>query len=278
LKFNENQLRIEPRDGYLKALFRLVILFLISILALNCSLFGSEQAEFEEKLGYRIKILGFITIGYAEMSTSQPTKKYERDVLILKARTWTTEFISTFHPVDDRIIAYWDLIKQRTLWSQKQILHGSFKRQYEAKFDFESRNLFWEQQGYPKNETGGQKEGVLAKIPPDFMDMLSAVYYSRITPETGTPGSTYLIDLFDDLKKTTLKMEIIRKEEIEVEINDQTRRIPSLVVKPFYQTTGLFHSKGDLTMWISDDFHHWPLRISANVALGTAEAELFEVK
>ena len=258
--------------------FRWTLLLLISILAFNCSIYGLEQSKLGEKLGYRIKILGFITVGYAEMSTSQPTQEYDRNVLILKARTWTTDFVSVFHPVDDRIVAYWDLEKQRTLWSQKQILHGSFKRQYEAKFDFVSRNLFWTQEGYPNNKTGGQREGVLAKIPPDFMDMLSAVYYCRITPETGSPGSTYLIDLFDDLKKTTLKMEILRKEEIEVKINDQIQRISSLVVRPLYQTTGLFRSKGDLTMWISDDSRHWPLRISATVALGTAEAELFEVK
>lgn len=62
-------------------------------------------------------------------------------------------------------------------------------------------------------------------------------------------------------------------------INGSESIYDTVVTQPFIQTSGLFRSKGDLTIWISDDTKRYPLKITAGIdPVGTVTTELTGVK
>lgn len=107
----------------------------------------------------------------------------------------------------------------------------------------------------------GWRKRDFANLPNEFQDILSAIYFQREYKSEVEIGKSFSIALFDDLKLTEMKIQILRQEKLEVTINGVEKEINTVVVQPFIKTTGIFRSKGNIYIWISNDEKECLLRL-----------------
>jgi hypothetical protein len=104
------------------------------------------------------------------------------------------------------------------------------------------------------------------------MDVLSGFFYLRtLTININEPVS---IDIFDSNKFTTVVVQPIREEKLEL----SNKKFDTIVIKPQLDTEGLFKRKGDIIIWLTKDNGKIPLKIETKVPVGRVVAELKEYR
>jgi hypothetical protein len=162
---------------------------------------------------------------------------------------------------------------------------------YESYIDKETRNPYQfvrkiDEGGYTKNEQGffNQAENrILVKdykshteqtfdIPMHTQDILSSFYYLRNYPNIDKlkTGEFVAIDMFFDDRTTKFRLKFIGRENIKTKFGV----VAAMIFLPFVQSGRVFKEEESLTIWISDDDNKIPLKIKANLAVGSIKAEL----
>jgi hypothetical protein len=162
---------------------------------------------------------------------------------------------------------------------------------YESYIDKESGNPYQfvrkiNEGGYTKNQEGFFNQSanrILVKdykhqteknfvIPKNTQDILSAFYYLRNYPSIDkiNPGETIAIDMFFDDETTKFKLKFIGREDITTKFG----AVSCMVFKPYVQSGRVFKEQESLTVWISDDNNRLPVRIKAELAVGSIKADL----
>jgi hypothetical protein len=109
-------------------------------------------------------------------------------------------------------------------------------------------------------------------IPKNTQDIMSAFYYLRNFPSIDKikPGESVAIDMFFDEETTKFKLKFICREDITTKFGT----IATMVFRPLVQSGRVFKEQESVTVWISDDDNKIPLRIQANLAVGSIKADL----
>ncbi|MEM7184708.1 MAG: DUF3108 domain-containing protein [Spirochaetota bacterium] len=234
----------------------------------------SKAFRVGESLKYKIR-WGLMTVGYSNMSVVGKIHYKGKKCFVFKTEARGTKWVNTFFPVKDKIISFWDPVSQRPYYSEKDLNEGFYHRHHTVIYDHSKRIAFWKQKRISgntnkrgvrrKNAKWKFKKGVTPGLPVKFQDMLSAIYYNRAHPAKGEPGKTFYLKVFDDLKLGTMKMSILRRETITLEVNGVEKTYKALVTKPSYKTSGIFRSKGKVLIWISDDEKRIPLKVTSKI-------------
>jgi hypothetical protein len=103
-------------------------------------------------------------------------------------------------------------------------------------------------------------------------DIMSTFYYLRNHPNIDKlkVGESVSIDMFFDNESTKFKLKFIGNEDIETKFGV----VPAMIFRPLVQSGRVFKEEESLTVWISDDDNKIPLRIKANLAVGSIKADL----
>ena len=103
-------------------------------------------------------------------------------------------------------------------------------------------------------------------------DIMSTFYYLRNHPNIDKlkVGESVSIDMFFDNESTKFKLKFIGNEDIETKFGI----VPAMIFRPLVQSGRVFKEEESLTVWISDDDNKIPLRIKANLAVGSIKADL----
>ena len=236
----------------------------------------AEAFTVGEVLKYEIN-LWKMTVGYSTMSVSGKTVVNGEECLVFETNAVGTPWINRFFKVDDRIKSIWNVQRKLPVYSEKKLHEGFYKRNHSVLFDLNKKTAHWEQNQYSGNtDKAGvkkdgakwvEKEGDFATLPNEFQDILSAIYFQREYKSEVEIGKSFTIALFDDLKLTEMKIQILREEKLEVTINGVEKEINTVVVQPFIKTTGIFRSKGNIYIWISNDEKRMPIKITADLPL-----------
>lgn len=144
--------------------------------------------------------------------------------------------------------------------------------------------------GYTKNQEGfftPQQNKITVKdykhktektfaIPKNTQDILSAFYYLRnfATIDDIKPGEYIAIDMFFDEETTKFKLKFIGRENIKTKFGT----VASMIFKPYVFSGRVFKEQESVTVWISDDDNKIPLRIQANLVVGSIKADLESYK
>lgn len=166
---------------------------------------------------------------------------------------------------------------------------------YESYFDKETGSPYRyirkiDEGGYTKNQEGifNQAEGrVLVKdykrksektivITDNVQDIISSFYYLRNHPNIDKlkSGDAITIDMFFDEEITKFKLKYIGRQDITTKFGT----VSTMVFKPLVQTGRVFKEKESVTLWITDDNNKVPVRIKADLAVGSLKADLDEYK
>lgn len=111
---------------------------------------------------------------------------------------------------------------------------------------------------------------------PGIQDMVSAMYYLRNNLEVSNLSNGDEIDLtmFFDGENYPFKMKFLGKEQI----NTKFGKVNSLKFRPLVEKGRVFKEEESLTIWVSDDENKIPLRIKADIAVGSLKADLDDYK
>jgi hypothetical protein len=166
----------------------------------------------------------------------------------------TNRVFSKFFKVRDRFESFMDTTNLVSLYYEKHLREGKYKKDEVVKFDQTSHLAIY-------------KDRELS-IPPRTQDVLSALYYVRTLPlET---GQSFAISNHTNGKNYPLVVKVLRKEHITVEAGS----FNCIVVEPLLRSAGLFKHKGRLTVWLTDDKYRIPVLMESKVVVGAISAVL----
>lgn len=112
-------------------------------------------------------------------------------------------------------------------------------------------------------------------VPVGIQDMVSAFYSSRnLDLSRAKPGDLFSITCFVDKEIWPLKIKFIGKETIETDIG----KYKCLKFRPIVQKGRVFKKEEDLNVWISDDDNHLPMRVKADVLVGSIKMDITSAK
>lgn len=112
-------------------------------------------------------------------------------------------------------------------------------------------------------------------IPTGIQDMVSAFYSARnLDLSNAKAGDLFSITCFVDKEIWPLKIKFIGKETIDTDIG----KFRCLKFRPIVQKGRVFKKEEDLNVWISDDDNHLPMRVKANVIIGSIKMDITSVK
>ncbi len=114
-------------------------------------------------------------------------------------------------------------------------------------------------------------DGKTFPIEPNMQDMLSAFYNARNLDLSGAkPGETFDLKCFMDKEVWPLQIKFIKRETITTDAGT----FRCLLFRPIVQKGRVFKKEEDLSVWISDDKNHIPVKGQAQVLVGSIQMDL----
>jgi len=86
------------------------------------------------------------------------------------------------------------------------------------------------------------------------------------------PGQTLKVPVFDSRKR--YEIEVIVLSEKETLKAPWGEKVECILVRPKLKTEGIFTNKGEMTLWLSNDERHIPIKMAAKIKFGRIFAHL----
>ncbi|MEO0902602.1 MAG: DUF3108 domain-containing protein [Bacteroidota bacterium] len=216
-----------------------------------------------EWLKFRIHY-GFLNASYATLQLSTDTID-DIPVYHVVGRGKTTGFASIFFKVDDTYESYFGRNDGKPYRFIRKINEGGYTKDIEIDFDY----------GSEKAVLKDNKNGKQLDIPvnDDIQDLLSASYHLRNQYQLDEFKEGESIDLdmlFDDDGVFKFKLKFLGKEIIRTKFG----KVECLKFRPLVQSGRVFKENESLTLWVSNDLNKIPVRIKADLAVGSLKADL----
>ncbi|RKR10522.1 uncharacterized protein DUF3108 [Flavobacterium sp. 90] len=210
---------------------------------------------------------GIINAGYATLEIKDATinnKKVHHAI----GKGYTTGMSKLFFKVEDLYESYFDKENGVPYRYVRKIDEGGYTKNQEGFFNqAENRVLV---KDYKRNT---EKTIVITD---NVQDIVSSFYYLRNHPNIDKlkSGEAITIDMFFDDEITKFKLKYVGRQDITTKFGT----VSTMVFKPLVQTGRVFKEKESLTLWITDDDNKVPIRIKADLAVGSLKADLDEYK
>ncbi len=244
----------------MKKFFALIILLLLTPMTVISQ---SPAYKSGEWLKFRIHY-GILNASYATLHLTSDTIE-KVPVYHVVGLGKTTGFASIFFKVDDRYESYFGKNDGKPYRFIRKISEGGYTRDVEIDFKYDQ----------DKAILTDNKNGKVMDIPvhKEVQDLLSASYYlrNRYGLDDFEVGKSIDLDmLFDDEGIYKFKLKYLGKEVIRTKFG----KVECLKFRPIVQSGRVFKEKESLTLWVSNDLNKIPIRIKADLAVGSLKADL----
>ena len=109
------------------------------------------------------------------------------------------------------------------------------------------------------------------KVPPCVQDVLSAIYYARnIDYNKYKPGDKIPFTMFIDDEVNNLFIRYIGRETVKTRYG----KFNAIQIKPLLIKGTIFEGGEKMSVWISDDQNHIPLRIESPITVGSVKVDM----
>ena len=235
------------------------------ILALTVLSFDSQKEDaFDTGEYFKFRIhYGIVNAGYATVEVKDATINNKK-VFHVVGKGYTTGLSRFFFKVVDVYESYIDKDSGNPYQFVRKIDEGGYTKNQEGFFNQGSNRVTVKDY---KNKT--EKVFVISK---NTQDILSTFYYLRNHPSIDKikAGESIEIDMFFDDETTKFKLKFVGRENITTKFGV----VSAMIFKPLVQSGRVFKEKESLTVWISDDDNRLPIRIKADLAVGSIKADL----
>ncbi len=186
---------------------------------------------------------------------------------VIQTSAFSAPVIDTVFKVRDINLSWLDAKDFYSLGYSQSLREGKYKRDEWVRFDYPNKKYQGQVQkkSKPRSFSGELTQPVL--------DMLTSLYYVRA--QKLTPGHEVIFDIINREEKYPLVVKVIGRETVKTEAG----KFKCLVVEPQFRGEGIFVSKGkSLKVWLTDDAYKMPVKMKAEVFIGSVSAELLEYK
>ncbi|MCW2118303.1 DUF3108 domain-containing protein [Flavobacterium sp. 7A] len=239
-----------------------LIFFLLLITTFGFNTPRDDAYDAGEWFKFRIHY-GIINAGYATLEVQDAVVDHKK-VFKVTGKGYTTGMSRFLFKVDDLYESYIDKDSGNPYLFTRKINEGGYTKNQQGFFNQSSNKIL-------VKDYKNKNEKTFA-IPDNTQDILSAFYYLRNHPNIDKLkiGESIAIDMFFDEETTKFKLKYIGREDISTKFGT----VPSMVFRPLVQSGRVFKEEESLTVWISDDENRLPVRIKANLAVGSIKADL----
>jgi Protein of unknown function (DUF3108) len=225
-----------------------------------CSARNSSFKE-GEKLTFRVYYnMSFIWInaGNASFTTSLEDMN-GRKVYHITGDGKTAKSYEWFYKVKDKYETYLDKETLSPSRFIRNVHEGSTKIYQDVSFDHKKELATSNGKTYPISRC--------------TQDVLSAIYYARnIDYSKYAPGDKIPFNMFLDDKLYQLYIKYMGKEQITTRMGTYK----AIKIAPLLIEGTVFSGGEKMTVWVSDDQNHLPLRVESPIAVGSVKVDLID--
>ena len=177
----------------------------------------------------------------------------------------TTGLARLFFKVDDVYESYFGQEDLKPYRFIRKIDEGGYTKDLEIDFDYSKEKALLTDN---KNKTKKDYD-----IHQEIQDIISASYYLRdsFDPSTISKGESVDLDmLFDEAGIYKFKLKYLGKDVLRTKYG----KVECLKFRPLVQAGRIFKERESLTLWVSNDLNRIPIRIKADLAVGSLKADL----
>ncbi len=223
-----------------------------------------SQGAFKTGEYFKFRIhYGVVNAGYATLEIKDAVKNGKK-VHHVVGNGYTTGMTKFFFTVKDVYESYFDATTGKPYYSLRKIDEGGYTKHQEAFFNQDNNTVLLKDQKNKKQYTYSVTENV--------QDVVSAFYYLRNHPAINTMKvNEYIsLDMFFDDEVIKFKLKFIGREDLKTKFGT----VSTMIFRPMVQSGRVFKEEESLTVWVSDDDNKVPLRIKAELAVGSLKADL----
>lgn len=240
-------------------------IFTLLFLLIGLSLNAQKQPAFKpgEWLKFRIHY-GWLNASYATLQV----KTDEIDsipVYHVVGKGKTTGFANIFFKVDDTYESYFGKQDGKPYKFVRKLNEGGYTKDIEINFDHKNDEAIL-------NDKKNKKKFNFT-IQDSIQDLISAFYYIRNNfdfDDLVENESIELNMLFDDDGVFKFKLKYLGKEVVKTKYG----KVECLKFRPYVQSGRVFKEKESLSLWVSNDLNKIPIRIKANLSVGSIKVDL----
>ena len=221
-----------------------------------------------EQLSYRVHY-GVIDAGEVIIEVTTENKNFATGPTYhLVGHGRSTGSFDWFYKVRDRYDSYVDENTLTPHFFMRRVNEDGYIINQDYLFQQEQKLVTVKRDGSDKPRNTASKQ---FEIPARTQDMLSAFYFARsIDLSKVKPGETITVETFFDEEVFPLNFKIIGRETIKTKVG----KIRCLKIRPVIQKGRVFNDEEDLTIWVSDDKNRIPVRLQADVLVGSIKMDL----
>jgi Protein of unknown function (DUF3108) len=246
------------------------ILLLTSLLQPVHSLSAATQKALPFGVGEEIELqMGWksATAGTAVLKVVEIVPRKNRKAFKLSVVASTNQIIDSIFEVRDRFESWMDTEWLCSLGFSKQISEGDTLTNDLYFIDPTSGHFRRRKIRISKGKTPQESTGA---FPPRTQDMVSAAYFLR-THQLKV-GQSVTMNAASSDEFSEIKFNVVREEKVEVPAG----RYSCVVIEPLFKVENKFvpNPKASITIWVSNDEKHIPVKILVTPTFGEVTAEL----
>ncbi|WP_281238517.1 DUF3108 domain-containing protein [Flavobacterium praedii] len=243
-----------------------IIIFSLLLFTLGFDTQKDEAFSSGEYLKFRVHY-GIINAGYATIEVKDATLN-DQAVFHVIGKGYSTGMTKFFFNVEDIYESYIDKSTRNPYRFVRKINEGGYTKNQEGFFNQKTNKVLVKDYKHKTEKT--------FDFPKNVQDILSSFYYLRNYPNVNKIkiGESVIIDMFFDNETTKFKLKFIGREDIKTKFGV----VSTMIFRPLVQSGRIFKEEESLTIWISDDYNKIPIRIKANLLVGSLKADLEEYK
>ncbi|MGB0198567.1 MAG: DUF3108 domain-containing protein [Flavobacteriaceae bacterium] len=233
---------------------------------------SSERIHYQEKVGdafqggewFRFRIhYGIFNASFATLSVKD-TIYQGKAAYHASGVGRTTGLARLFFRVDDYYDSIFEQDIVRPLYFIRNINEGGYTKHVTIEFDHPQRVC-------TVNNLKTSASDVVP-IKPNVQDLISAFYFLRNHFDLNDIqiGEFAAINIFYDLSNFVFKFKFLGKEKL----NTKFGVVSCLKFRPYVESGRVFNKEEGLTLWISDDENKMPIRLTADLRVGSIDADL----
>lgn len=214
-----------------------------------------------EKLKYRVHY-GIFNAAYASLEIKE-SKLNGKPHFHVVGEGKTTGALRFFFKVDDLYETYIDKATQLPSKFIRKIDEGGYTKNQELTFYHDTQKV---KVNDKKNKNITQHNTTVG-----IQDMISGFYFLRNHDLSKYKDNEFIdIKIFMDNEIYPFRMKILNRETIKTKFG----KINCIKIKPYVSKGRVFKADESVTMWITDDENRIPIRIKADLAVGSISADL----
>ena len=218
-----------------------------------------------EWLRYKMSYSGFLRAGTAVLEVKEKELNGKK-VFHTKGSGWTSGMIKWFFQVDDKYESYFDKDTVKPYLFKRKIDEGGYKKHRITSFNHVSNRAYTQ-------DFTLQKDTSVAFF--NVQDMLSSFYYLRNRDvKNMKKGEEIAIDMFMDSQVYPFKLRFVGREVLKTKFG----KVKTMIFQPLVQSGRVFKAQESVKLWITDDANKIPIKMKADLSVGSLRAELEHYK